>query len=66
MPRKRNPVATVKLELSTTQVVIDLLGRLVASGLFGKNIAEAAERILGERLRSLKREDETLFGKKKS
>lgn len=46
MPRPKNQLETVSITLSTTQVVITYLEALVASGLYGKNPAEAAERLI--------------------
>jgi hypothetical protein len=46
MPRKRNQLETVALTVSTTPPVVDYLEALVDSGLYGKNPAEAAERLI--------------------
>lgn len=46
MPRKKNQLTTVSITLSTTEPVIDYLEALVQSGLYGKNPAEAAERLI--------------------
>lgn len=46
MPRTPNTVRTVTITISTTPPVYAHLERLVASGLFGKNPAEAAERLI--------------------
>lgn len=46
MPRKKNQLKTVSITISTTQPVIDYLEVLVESGLYGKNPAEAAERLI--------------------
>ena len=46
MPRKRNQLETVALTVSTTPPVVEYLGALVGSGLYGKNPAEAAERLI--------------------
>jgi hypothetical protein len=46
MPRTPNKVATVTITVSTTPPVYEYLERLVDSGLFGKNPAEAAERLI--------------------
>ncbi len=51
--RQKNVIPTEKLTLSTTAPVIDHLKRLVATGYFGKNEAQAAEQILREGLRVL-------------
>ena len=46
MPRPKNQLETVSITVSTTQIVIRYLETLVASGLYGKNPAEAAERLI--------------------
>lgn len=46
MPRPKNQLETVSVTVSTTQIVITYLEALVASGLYGKNPAEAAERLI--------------------
>ncbi len=46
MPRPKNQLETVSITLSTTRPVLDYLERLVESGLYGKNPAEAAERLI--------------------
>lgn len=46
MPRPRNQLKTVSITVSTTQTVVDYLEMLVESGLYGKNPAEAAERLI--------------------
>ena len=46
MPRQPNTVKTVTITVSTTPPVYEHLEALVASGLFGKNPAEAAERLV--------------------
>lgn len=48
MPRTPNTVPTVTITVSTTPPVHDYLEQLVATGLFGKNPAEAAERLISE------------------
>ena len=53
MARKENQLETVPLKLSTTQQVMDLLRALVDTGLYGKNTAEAAERLLAQSLSQL-------------
>lgn len=56
MARQPNELPTQELRVSTTPQVITLLRSLVATGFYGKNPAEAAERILAEKLRQLKAE----------
>ena len=46
MPRGRNHVPTETFTISTTPHVIAELEILVETGHFGKNVAEAAERII--------------------
>ncbi len=46
MPRLPNKVKTVTITVSTTPMVHSHLEALVATGLFGKNAAEAAERLV--------------------
>ena len=46
MPRTPNKVKTVTITVSTTPPIFDYLEELVGSGLFGKNAAEAAERLI--------------------
>lgn len=60
MGRPKNQIDTVTLKIATTPGVQRLLERLVASGLYGKNPAEAAERLIAERLRVLVGEDALL------
>jgi hypothetical protein len=59
--RKKNVIPTVKFEISTTEAVMADLTRLVSTGYFGKNMPEAAEQILRERLRSLIKEEGAIF-----
>lgn len=51
MPRTPNTVRTVTLTISTTPPVYEYLEQLVATGLFGKNPAEAAERLIADSLK---------------
>ena len=46
MPRMPNKVKTVTITVSTTPPVHSYLETLVATGLFGNNAAEAAERLI--------------------
>lgn len=46
MPRDTNAIRSVTLRISTTPQVVDMLERLVETGLYGKNRAEAAEELL--------------------
>jgi|GraSoi2013_100cm_1033763.scaffolds.fasta_scaffold184609_2 hypothetical protein len=56
MPRKRNNVPTVTITISTTEGVRSYLDALVSGGLFGKNPAEAAERLVARGLENLLRD----------
>ena len=53
MARPPNDLQSVELRISTTPQVVALLKQLVICGLFGKNAAEAADRLLSEKLRGL-------------
>jgi len=53
MPRFPNKVKTVTITISTTPGVHERLKRLVESGLYGKNPAEAAERMIARGLENL-------------
>ena len=46
MARKPNPVKSVQITVSTTPLVHGYLSALVDTGLYGKNPAEAAERLV--------------------
>ncbi len=46
MSRKPNDLPTEELRLSTTPQVVGYLKRLLRTGLYGKNPADAAERLL--------------------
>jgi len=54
MARPRNSAETVTITLSTTPQVRGYLELLVADGTFGKNVAEAAERLIAEKIRELR------------
>lgn len=56
MPRPRNAVETVKLQLSTTPQVVADLEALVKTGKFGKNASEAGEELLRLKLREVELE----------
>ena len=57
MPRDKNPKKTVKITISTTREMADLLTSLNETGLYGQTRTAAAETLLGEKIREL-------FGKK--
>jgi hypothetical protein len=48
--KTKNLLGTVTLTVSTNPVVEDRLERLVSTGFYGKNSAEAAERIIAKAL----------------
>jgi DNA repair protein RadC len=56
MPRARNAVETVKLQLSTTPQVAELLELLAKTGRFGKNASEVAEELMRTKLREVELE----------
>jgi Arc/MetJ-type ribon-helix-helix transcriptional regulator len=56
MPRARNVVDTVKLQLSTTSQVVAALEALVKTGKFGKSASEAGEELLRVKLREIELE----------
>ena len=53
MARERNTIATRQITVSTTDAVCDYLVDLTKTGLWGKNPAEAAERLVAEGIRQL-------------
>jgi hypothetical protein len=53
-----NLLATTTITLSTNPLVVDRLERLVLTGAYGKNSAEAAERLLSLTLHTLDKEGE--------
>jgi hypothetical protein len=56
MPRRKNQLETVSLTISTTAPVVGYLEALVDSGLYGKNPAEAAERLIALGIEDLVRQ----------
>ena len=56
MPRRKNQLETVSLTISTTEPVVGYLQALVESGLYGKNPAEAAERLIALGIEDLVRQ----------
>ena len=48
MPRSRNHLPTVTITVSTTPQVQQYLVELLSTGLYGKNVAEAAERLIAQ------------------
>jgi hypothetical protein len=63
MARKPNSVTTVLITISTTEGVQQHLEDLVSGGLFGKNPAEAAERLAARGLENLLREGMLVKGR---
>jgi hypothetical protein len=53
-----NLLSTATVTLSTNPLVVDRLERLVLTGAYGKNSAEAAERLLSLTLHTLDKEGE--------
>jgi hypothetical protein len=56
MPRSPNHLPTVTITVSTTPQMRRYLVALVSTGLFGKNAAEAAERLIARSVEQLTRE----------
>jgi len=56
MPRSPNHLPTVTITVSTTPQIQNYLVRLVSTGLFGKNAAEAAERLIARSVERLTRD----------
>lgn len=63
MARRPNSVTTVTITISTTEGTQRYLEDLVSGGLFGKNPAEAAERLVARGIENLLR-DGTLSQRK--
>ncbi len=53
MPRKPNQLKTASIPISTTEAIKGYLEQLVATGLYGKNSTEAAERLLARSLEEM-------------
>ena len=71
MARKPNTVTTVTITISTTEGIQQYLEDLVSGGLFGKNPAEAAERLVARGVENLLRDGtlsrrKTQIGKKET
>jgi hypothetical protein len=58
MAKTRNLLETATLTISTNPLVEDRLERLVLTGAYGKNSAEAAERLLALTLHTLDKQGE--------
>ncbi len=63
MPRKKNDLKTVPLQLSTNPIVVSYLDELVKTGLYGKNVHETAEQLIRNSIRQMI-ESEKLVEKK--
>jgi hypothetical protein len=53
MPKPPNNMGTVQITISTTRPVQRYLEELVMSGFYGKNPADAAERLLSQGIKAL-------------
>ncbi len=53
MPRAKNLVDAVQITVSITPTVRDYLQELTVKGLHGKNVAETANDLLGEKIREM-------------
>ena len=56
MAKSRNLVTTEQITISTTPQIVLYLQQLVLTGLYGKNNAEAAERLVARGVENLVRE----------
>lgn len=56
MARRPNHIQTVTITVSTTKPVEQYLAKLVSTGLYGKNPAEAAERLVAKSVEQLIRD----------
>ncbi|MCU7925654.1 MAG: hypothetical protein KZQ97_04335 [Candidatus Thiodiazotropha sp. (ex Dulcina madagascariensis)] len=56
MARSKNQVDTVNVTLAMTPKMVEYLKHLVETGFYGKNHAEAAERLLAQALEQKHRE----------
>jgi len=56
MPRPKNRIATEQITISTNAVLCADLDKVVLTGYYGNNRAEAAERLITEAVRHLIRE----------
>jgi hypothetical protein len=56
MPKSPNTIGTIQITISTTKPVQGYLERLVLTGFYGKNPADAAERLLTRTLEALVKE----------
>ncbi len=58
MARSKNSAESVTVAISTSQTIKAYLDILVEDGTYGKTTAEAAERLLAERIRMLRGESD--------
>jgi hypothetical protein len=58
MARPENTQDSVEIRISTTRAVRQYVQQLVDTGLWGKNVTEAAERLLGSTLAQMLRSGE--------
>jgi hypothetical protein len=56
MARRKNLLKTTTLTISTTPQIRLRLTQIAKTGLWGKNVAEAAERLLGDGIRGFIRD----------
>ena len=56
MTKPNNLLETDKLTLSTNPIIVKRLERLVHTGFYGKNAAEAAERLVAQTLEGMDRD----------
>lgn len=50
MARQKNPIPSVKITITTTETVATYLKSLLLLGVYGSTVAEAAERVICEKL----------------
>lgn len=60
--RRKNDIPSVKFEITTTEAVLEQLRRVVQTGFYGKNTAEAAEQIMRQSLYQKLGGDEAALG----
>ena len=58
--RPKNSAETVTITISTTPMMRSLLETLVEEGVHGKNVAEAADRLLSAKIQELLRANDRL------
>ena len=56
MARPKNTLKTVQITISTTEQVKELLESLTETGIYGKNAADTAQRLMLERIRDLQKD----------